>query len=166
MSNDFEKVPPLVWDLFCDIMWASYGRDPEKPLLNPKEQMWARAMAWGWDPPLLEPGTLGNLTAHGLAYTAWMEWQGKAEAETPLDGTVYESWADVPAMFRDGGKPDGHPLTVKYLKSSVDWRFANTTASDAHKAGLLTVRVKVGQALAYLYHECLVVRDRRLRRVD
>ena len=77
MSNDFEKVPDIVWQLFLEIMWASPGPGHPCELLNERERMNARAIAWGWDPPLIEVGTLTELTPHGLAYTAWKDIQPK-----------------------------------------------------------------------------------------
>ena len=77
MSNDFEKVPDIVWQLFLEIMWASPGPGHPCELLNERERFNARAIAWGWDPPLIEVGTLTELTPHGLAYTAWKDIQPK-----------------------------------------------------------------------------------------
>ena len=81
MSNDFEKVPDVVWKLFLEIMWADTGlwggSPPGKPveLLSREDRLDAIQIAWGWDPPLMVGPSMTNITLHGLAFATWKERQ-------------------------------------------------------------------------------------------
>jgi len=95
MSVDFEKIPECVWQLFDEIMWA----DPDsraratKPL-SPNSRSHAYGICWGWDPPLMEPGSSRHLTQYGLAAWSWHKEQCKAGSE-PSEPPLLEKVLDV-----------------------------------------------------------------------
>lgn len=105
MTTDFEKIPEYVFELFDQIMYLtpSQARPSGFKCSNYGE---ALIVAWGWNPPLLEPGSETELTGHGLAAHSWYKHQlTKDESgDQPVD------WAD----FRNG--PDGSLLTVAVCK--------------------------------------------------
>jgi hypothetical protein len=77
--------------------------------------------------------------------------------------------AEVPAEFREGGKPDGDILTTSYLASSPDWLLLGPYLSKHSKpGGILTtwIKVKIGKQKvqrAYLFTEVLELKHRKLR---
>jgi hypothetical protein len=82
---------------------------------------------------------------------------------------------DVPAEFRDGGEPDGAPLTVEFLsRASVNWGFRpdEITNSFGSENGQLTERITVRSSkpgpnpFAFRYSELLVLRDQKTRKED
>lgn len=80
----------------------------------------------------------------------------KQEATT-LDGTKYDRAEDVPAAFRDGGKPDGEILTPDVL-SDPKWRLSGPYLAKNYGPGkTLTTRVKIGRKYAYLFTEVSVL---------
>lgn len=65
----------------------------------------------------------------------------------------------VLAEYREGGRPDGHPLTANYFLTNPDaevtWGFknkGNSFLSKQYREGKLTLRVKVGTSAAYAYN--------------
>jgi hypothetical protein len=90
------------------------------------------------------------------------------------EGTKF-SEKDVPATFREGGKPDGKPLTVKYLEKNVIWLLKGPYIHNNFGSGkILTRYIRVGlagarpgdrrrTARAYLFKELLVLREKRDR---
>jgi hypothetical protein len=86
-------------------------------------------------------------------------------AELPPEGTKFATMADVPAAFREGGKPDGPVLTVYYLRAHVDWGLSGPYLAK-HYGRELTTHVKVGRKKAYLYTELLHLRRRKTANED
>jgi len=92
MSVDFEKIPVCVFELFDKIM-----ADPAiKAGRTVKCSNRANALiiAWGWQPPLLQPQSETLLTQYGLAAYAWREEQLKVKPNS--DGVGRE----VPLLER------------------------------------------------------------------
>ncbi len=87
---------------------------------------------------------------------------GDAEADSPL--------GDYPPEYRNGGKPDGAPLTCPYLETSTDWMLNKAYVSGHYKkdgTGVLTRRVKPpGKPFAYDYKELLALRDLKTKNTD
>lgn len=163
MSTNFRDVPDCVWDLFREIMWASYNRE-RKPLC--KNRTSAYMIAWGWDPPLMKHGSETDLTRHGLAYAAWREEQANEEKREPLplNDTVYDREEDVPAAFREEEKPNGSLLYVKFLW--FEYRLSGKDLSAAYEEKRVTTRVRVkgSQALIYAWPELLPLINAKARR--
>ena len=72
----------------------------------------------------------------------------------------------LPAEYRDGGKKNGEPLTVKYLRTSVEWNLDGTSISRGFASGILKQRVKIGHACVYAYKELLALRADRTAKKD
>lgn len=87
----------------------------------------------------------------------------------------HEAPDGVSAEFREGGKPDGHPLTANYFltdrDTEVTWGFKNkgkSFLSKQHRERKLTLRKKVGTSAAYAYNykELLALREELTKRDD
>src|SRR5207248_748937 len=66
---------------------------------------------------------------------------------------------DVPAAYREGGKPDGAILTAPYLEQSTDWLLLGPYLTRNYGPGkTLTNYIQVGRARAYLFKEVAVLR--------
>lgn len=51
---------------------------------------------------------------------------------------------NLPAEYREGGKPDGVPLVVPYLTESVDWQLsANALAGARSRSVIQSVKVRI-----------------------
>jgi hypothetical protein len=89
--------------------------------------------------------------------------------QLPPDGTSYADENDVPAEFRDGGKPDGAVLTGPYLETSTNWLLLGPYLSRNYgrePGKVLTIRIRVGRMRAYLYRELLILRDHKTANED
>jgi len=118
-----------------------------------------------------EPRTLVGLTPAGETWISRNEASRRIASSVPTAapvgpiptiGAKYADESQVPAAFREGGKPDGKVLTVRYVEDSAKWRMlgpyiSNNFGSDKP----LTTYVKVGRANVYLYAELLALRDKR-----
>jgi hypothetical protein len=68
---------------------------------------------------------------------------------------------EVPAAYRDGGKPDGPVLSGPYLRgeSESEWNLLGPYLSKNYGKGkTLTTHIKVGRAKAYLFKEVAALR--------
>jgi hypothetical protein len=82
----------------------------------------------------------------------------EAPEEIVAAGTNFKEH-DVPAAYRDGGKPDGAVLTAAYLESKAEWDLRGPYLSKNYGEGkLLTTFIKVGRRHAYLYKEVAALR--------
>ena len=82
----------------------------------------------------------------------------EVETDLPKDGTRFKE-EDVPAAFRDGGKPDGAVLTTNYLEQSTDWDLRGPYLSRHYGPDKrLTRRIVVGRQNAYLFVEVAALR--------
>ena len=90
------------------------------------------------------------------------QWRMSAEpdCELPADGTKFEE-EDVPAAFREEGKPNGAVLLPKYLKDHPEWELLSPYLTKHYKTKVLTRRVQVGQSYAYLYKDLCELRVRK-----
>ncbi len=93
--------------------------------------------------------------------------EGNAKPETTAVVDVTEGQRfkpeDVPPQFREGGKPNGEPLTAPYLKRSINWLLNGPYLSKHYGPDKqLTTHIMVGKRKAYLYTELLVLRDHKL----
>ena len=80
-------------------------------------------------------------------------------ADLPPDGTKFKP-EDVPAEYRDGGKPDGEILTVKYLENTSKWDLKGPYLSRNYGPDkTLTSRIRVGKSYAYRHKEVAALRD-------
>jgi hypothetical protein len=78
--------------------------------------------------------------------------------QLPLEGTQLRE-EDVPAAFRDGGKPEGAVLTANYLEDALEWELLGPYLSKNYGPGkVLTTHIKVGRAKAYLFKEVSALR--------
>jgi len=136
-------------------------------LIDTEARLWERL--WGWSVERHE----SNLESLNPAY--WINDRGrdalalyhatKAASEKPseggealpAEGFKYDKEEDVPAEFREGGKPDGALLTVDYLAE-----FTGSDISKAKKKRTITTHVKVGRAYVYLFKEIEALRTIRV----
>jgi hypothetical protein len=88
------------------------------------------------------------------------------ESTIPPEGARF-NMEDVPAEFREGGKPGAAVLTAPYLAGSPDWLLRGPYLTKHYGQGKeLTTYIKVGRPRAYLYQELLALRDHRDANVD
>ena len=83
--------------------------------------------------------------------------------QMPLVGTPFDE-EDVPAWFRESGKPDGAVLTAPYLADNLNWYLKGsylTKHFGEEPDKELKHRIKVGSAFAYCDTELLILRDRK-----
>jgi hypothetical protein len=67
--------------------------------------------------------------------------------------------AEVPAAYRDGGKPGGPVLTGPYLRGEAEWDLLGPYLSKNYGKGkTLTTHIRVGRAKAYLFKEVAALR--------
>jgi hypothetical protein len=113
------------------------------------------------------PDTTWKVTLQGNAVLAFHR---ESEAPRggqglPMNGSKVNP-QDVPAEFRELGRPEGAVLTAPYLATTGGWEISSVELTKARDAGELTYRLKVGRAYAYLYTELFRLREKRADRKD
>jgi len=143
--NEYDKLPECVFDLLHDVL---EDRDAVDPYLPESENEWrlrqadAYEICWGWNPPLLDPGTI-DITLQGLAALSW-----RRQQPTMSD--------DVPAEYCD---TDGTPLTLAYLLEDprCKWQVfegesRNGLSNKLRHISHVRIRAK-GNPVAYHYED-------------
>jgi hypothetical protein len=80
----------------------------------------------------------------------------------PAEGEQFDE-KDVPAEFRDGGKPSGVPLTAPYLEENkIDWDLKGSHLRKNYgPRKTLTTHIRIGRRKAYLFTEVAALRTRK-----
>lgn len=145
-ASEFERIPECVFRLFDEIM------NRERPVYEPApfDRAAAYIMAWGWKPPLLNPGSETDLTQYGLAAYSW----NRARHESGEAG--------IPERrFRYEKDPAEELLTAPKILGLFG--LSADRISKAYHAGRLTRRIKVGHGYAYLHDEIEAERKRKMK---
>jgi hypothetical protein len=182
MAVPFDQIPESVWET---VTWFATGDNPTPPGTAAVRAAVGLGLLYGaavnWALRQLQARRLPDhwsrvwITNLGMLALAWRDEhrpiageRGQTAEQTsseqlPVAGTKFRE-EDVPADFREGGRPDGAVLTSPYLARSTNW-LLNTSYLTKHFGPEpdkeLKNRIKVGSAYAYRYVELLILRDHK-----
>lgn len=147
----FVTEPPTTFHGACNLpgQWVKDPRQPDKPA---RLQWGPEAALIGWREQML-----------ALRAATKPKANASADAELPPNGTAFDE-ADVPAAFREAGRPVGPVLTTSYLGASPDWDLRGPFLTKAFDRGDLKHYIKVGKHKAYLFTELRAVRKAKTER--
>jgi hypothetical protein len=177
MSVSFDQIPESVWQT---VAWFESGMSATPPDIASVRATVGLGLLYGgavnW---LLHQLQARQLPAHwgsvwvtnlGMAALVWWNEQppkaGKddllaentAPEQLPPAGTSFAE-KDVPADFREGGKPKGKVLTTTYLADMPEWNLLGPYLSKNYGPEKpLTTHIKVGRTKAYLFKEVAALR--------